>query len=221
MSTASSVGLLLGPRFAGIVARADADPAFATVGGLSVPMAVRDVAESAADAAVRVRTVCGNGARALLVLDSAVPVRADWREDGCRFVLVADHLNLTGDNPLVGPNDPDWGPRFPDLTDAWDPELRAVLHGAALRSGIEIQEGVVAGVPGTARTAAEREMLRMLGADMVSSGFVAEAIVGRHAGRRLAGCAVMLPDDGSVPEAAPFEPILGSFISALQAEASA
>jgi purine-nucleoside phosphorylase len=125
--------------------------------------------------------------------------------------LVSDHLNLTGDNPLVGQNDPEWGPRFQDLTDAWDPGLRAVLSRAALESGVELREGIVAGVPVSSRSAAERGMLRILGADMASTGFVAEAITGRHAGRRMAGLAVT-SDQG----AESLQTVLGPFVEALE-----
>jgi len=122
--------------------------------------------------------------------------------NGGPFALIADHLNLTGDNPLIGPNDPQWGPRFQDLTDAWDSTLRTTLRRAALERGVALREGVVAGLPGSARTAAELNMLRMLGADMASEGFVAEAIIGRHAGRRMVGLAVLNPEpelSGVVP----------------------
>lgn len=208
----STVGLLLGPRFAGLVAQTTGEPAVASVGGRSVPCSVRGAGESAAATASRVRSVCDLGPGILFVVDEALPVRPDWVANGGRFALVADHLNLTGDNPLVGQNDPEWGPRFQDLTDAWDPALRAVLRRTALESGLELREGVVAGVAGPSRTAAERAMLRMLGADMASNGFVAEAITGRHAGRRVVGLAVTSADQG----AGSLETVLDSFIEALE-----
>jgi purine nucleoside phosphorylase len=138
----------------------------------------------------------------VLLVERALPVRPDWTTSGALFALVADHINLTSDNPLVGPNADEWGPRFPDLTDAWDPTLRRVLRESALEAGVELREGVVAGVTGESRTAAELGMLRMVGADMASRGFVHEAIVARHAGRRVAGLAVLsvgtpLPDEAA------------------------
>ena len=191
MSAVSAVGLLLGPELKAVASGAGADPSLTEIGDLSVRVSVRDPDGSPRDTASRVRSLCEQGVRTLFVVDTAVSVRPDWTVSGGRFAVVADHLNLTGDNPLVGPNDSEWGPRFPDLTDAWDPALRAILRHAALDRGIDLREGVVAGLPGSARTTAELDMLRMLGADMASAGFVAEAITGRHAGRRMAGLAVL------------------------------
>ena len=131
-------------------------------------------------------------------------------------MVVADHLNLTSDNPLAGPNDAEWGPRFPDLTDAWDPTLRATLRRTALDHGVDLREGVVAGLPGSARTAAELNMLRTLGADMASNGFVAEAIVGRHAGRRMAGLAVLSSGSEMSGDSAALLDLLGLLIPALE-----
>mgnify|MGYP001813929964 CR=1 FL=1 len=211
MNVAPTVGLLLGPRFAEAVECPAGETATASIGGRTIPCSVRSPGESAAATASRVRAVCTLGPSILLVVDDALPVRPDWSAHGGRFALVADHLNLTGDNPLVGQNDPEWGPRFQDLTDAWDPTLRAVLRRAALESGIELREGIVAGVPVSSRTTAERGMLRVLGADMASTGFVAEAITGRHAGRRMAGLAVT-SDQG----AESLETVLGPFVAALE-----
>jgi purine nucleoside phosphorylase len=191
MSAVSAVGLLLGPELETVATGAGACPSLREIGDLSVWLSVRDTAGSPADTAVRVRSLCEHGVRTLFVVDTAEAIRPDWAVRGGRFAVVADHLNLTGDNPLVGPNDSQWGPRFPDLTDAWDPALRAILRHAALDRGFDLREGVVAGLPGSARTAAELRMLRMLGADMASAGFVAEAITGRHAGRRMVGLAVL------------------------------
>lgn len=186
-----SVAVVLSPRLATLAATLEASGA--TVG-------VRDPASDAAarGAALRELLLAEDVDRVLL-FERALPVRPDWARSGALFALVADHINLTGENPLVGPNDGEWGPRFPDLTDAWDPGLRRAIRAAALGAGFEVLEGVVAGVPGTGRTSAEVGMLRMIGADMASTGFVSEAIVARHAGRRVAGIALLsmgteLPD---------------------------
>ena len=191
MSAVSAVGLLLGPELKSVATGAGAGPSLTEIGAVSVWVSVRDAAGNPADTASRVRSLCEQGVRILFVVDTAVAVSPDWAVSGGRFVVVADHLNLTGDNPLVGPNDSQWGPRFPDLTDAWNPALRALLRQVALDQGFDLREGVVAGLPGPARTAAELRMIRMLGADMASAGFVAEGITGRHAGRRMAGLAVL------------------------------
>lgn len=152
---------------------------------------VRAAGETPEARATDAREMFGRGVDTLLLVDRAIPVRLAWARSGPLFALVADHINLTGDNPLVGRNADEWGPRFPDLTDAWDPGLRRAIRERAAGAGIALQEGVVGGVAGTARTAAELEMLRMVGADMASEGFVHEAIVARHAGRRVAGLAML------------------------------
>lgn len=186
-----SIGVVFGPELPG-GARAAASEAG--------EIRVRVPGESPANRAAAVREMLGRGVDTLLLVERAIPVRPDWARSGALFALVADHINLTGDNPLVGPNADEWGPRFPDLTDAWDPALRRAIRERAVGAGIGLQEGVVSGVAGTARTAAELEMLRMIGADMASEGFVHEAIVARHAGRRVAGLAMLavgteLPDE--------------------------
>lgn len=173
------------------------------VSSVGAAVHVRSAGEDAAERAAALRDLLRDGADRVLLIERALPVRADWASSRALFALVADHINLTGDNPLVGPNADDWGPRFPDLTDAWDPALRRTLREAALTRGVELREGVVAGVAEESRTAAELGMLRMAGADMASQGFVHEAIVARHAGKRVAGLAVLstgteLPDQREV-----------------------
>ena len=162
-----------------------------------------------------VREMFEQGVDTLLLVEPAVPVRPDWVRSGALFALVADHINLTGDNPLVGPNADEWGPRFPDLTDAWDPELRRAVRLRAVGAGIALHEGVVGGVTGAARTAAELEMLRMVGADMASEGFVHEAIVARHAGRHVTGIAVLAIGTELPGEAEALEDLMREAISAL------
>lgn len=164
-----------------------------------------------------VRDMFEQGVDTLLLVERAIPVRPDWARSGALFALVADHINLTGDNPLIGPNDDEWGPRFPDLTNAWDPGLRDAIRQRAVGAGIALQEGVVGGVMGTARTAAELEMLRMVGADMASEGFVHEAIVARHAGRRVAGLAVLAVGTELPGEASALETLVREALAALAA----
>ncbi len=109
-----------------------------------------------------------------------------------RLMLIADHLNLLGGNPLVGPNDDSFGPRFPSLTDAWDPALRARLRAMAAGFGIDVAEGVYAACLGPSfETPAEVRMLKRLGADAVGMSTVPECIVARHCGLRVAGVAVI------------------------------
>jgi purine nucleoside phosphorylase len=204
-----SVGVVFGPDLADAACR----ESVAGAGGSRV----RIPGESPAVRASGVREMFTAGVDTLLLVERAVPVRPDWARSGALFALVADHINLTGDNPLVGPNADEWGPRFPDLTDAWDPGLRRAIRERAARSGITLQEGVVGGVVGTARTAAELDMLRMIGADMASEGFVHEAIVARHAGRRVAGIALLAIGTGLPGEARALAKLLHEAVAALAA----
>jgi inosine/guanosine/xanthosine phosphorylase family protein len=108
------------------------------------------------------------------------------------LMVIADHINLTGQTPLLGPNDDSVGPRFPDLTDAWDPELRRALHSAGDASGVALAEGIYAGLIGpTYETPAEVRMLRTLGADAVGMSTVMEAIAARWAGLRVCGISLV------------------------------
>ncbi len=109
-----------------------------------------------------------------------------------RLVAISDHLNLLGANPLTGPNDEAFGERFPSLTDAWDPALRALLRQVASDLGIDLAEGVYAAYPGPSfETPAEVRMMKGLGADVVGMSTVPECIVARHCGLRVVGCAVV------------------------------
>lgn len=108
------------------------------------------------------------------------------------LMVIADHLNLTGRNPLVGPNDEALGPRFPDLTDAWSPRLRRALHAAGEAEGVALVEGVYAGLLGpTYETPAEVRMLRALGADAVGMSTVLEAIAARWVGLEICGVSLV------------------------------
>ena len=102
-----------------------------------------------------------------------------------QLVLVSDHLNLQGSSPLVGPNDDTLGPRFPDLSDAYDAGLREAARAAGDRIGVELREGVYAAWLGPAfETPAEIRMLRVLGADLVGMSTVPEVLAARHMGMR-------------------------------------
>lgn len=102
------------------------------------------------------------------------------------LMLVTDHINLSGDNPLFGPNIDALGPRFPALTDAYDPELAARARAAAERTGVDLHEGVYVMLSGPSfETRAELRMLRGLGGDAVGMSTALEVIVARHAGVRV------------------------------------
>lgn len=108
------------------------------------------------------------------------------------LMVIGDHLNLTGRSPLCGPNDDALGPRFLDMTEAWDGELRQRLHDAAAAEGVHMEEGVYAGLLGPQyETPAEVRMLRSLGADAVGLSTVMEAIAARWWGLRLCGISLI------------------------------
>jgi purine-nucleoside phosphorylase len=115
------------------------------------------------------------------------------------LMLVTDHINLSGDNPLFGPNVESLGPRFPALTDAYDPDLAARARAAAERTGVRFHEGVYVMLSGpNFETRAELRMLRQLGADAVGMSTVLEVIVARHAGVRV--LAVSLITNKATPD---------------------
>jgi len=104
------------------------------------------------------------------------------------LMLIVDHLNFTGDNPLIGPNDDELGPRFPDLSRAYDPELIALAEQKARDLGIRVQKGVYAGISGpNYLPPAELVMLRRLGGDAVGMSTIPEVIAAAHCGLRVLG----------------------------------
>lgn len=104
------------------------------------------------------------------------------------LVLLSDHINLLGDNPLRGPNLDAFGPRFPDMTDAYDPQLRRIARDVAWGLGITLKEGVYLATLGPSyETPAEIRAFRALGADLVGMSTVPEAIAARHAGMKVLG----------------------------------
>jgi purine-nucleoside phosphorylase len=145
---------------------------------------------SADEAAFGVRVMGGLGVRALLLTNAAGGVDPALAPGD--LVRITDHLNLTGQSPLVGENDDHVGPRFPDMSAAWDPGLGTLLDEAAAASGVGLKRGVYAGMLGPSyETPAEIRMLRALGADLVGMSTVVEAIAARHMGLRIAGLSVV------------------------------
>jgi purine-nucleoside phosphorylase len=140
---------------------------------------------TAAETVFPVRLLALLGVETLLLTNAAGAVTS--RLTAGDLVLVADHLNLTGLNPLRGEPPAEWGPRFPDLTQAYDARLRALLERHAAALGIDLREGVYAGLAGPSyETPAEVRMLRALGADVVGMSTVLEVIAARHLGVRCA-----------------------------------
>jgi len=130
-----------------------------------------------------VRVLGRLGVRSLVLTNACGAIDPDVPPG--RLVAVSDHLNLQGTSPLVGPNDDSLGSRFPDLSDAYDPDYRRVAHEAAERLGLELGDGVYAAWLGPAfETPAEIRMMRALGADLVGMSTVPEVIAARHMGIR-------------------------------------
>ena len=108
------------------------------------------------------------------------------------LMVMRDHINLTGRSPLIGPNADELGPRFPDLTDAWDPDLRERLHAAATAEGIGLEEGIYVGLIGpTYETPAEVRMLAGLGGHAVGMSTVLECIAARWVGLDVCGVSLV------------------------------
>ncbi len=141
---------------------------------------------SLAEVTFPVRVLKALGIKALFLTNAAGGVNPDYTPGD--LMLIRDHINLIGDNPLRGPNDADLGPRFPDMSEAWDPDIRAAARRVAEAEGIRVREGVYVALSGpTYETPAEVALLRTVGGDAVGMSTVPEAIVARHAGLRVFG----------------------------------
>lgn len=144
------------------------------------------------------------GAGALLVTNAAGAINPSLRPGDP--MIIRDHINLTGESPLRGPNAPELGARFPGMRGAYDLELREAAMSAARACAMEVREGVYVAVKGPEyETAAELRMLRTLGADAVGMSTVPEVIAARHAGLRVFGLSIIANDaspdvpDGQAP----------------------
>ena len=133
-----------------------------------------------------VRVLGALGVKVLVLTNAAGGVNTDFRAGD--LMLIDDHLNLTGGNPLVGPNDERFGPRFPDMTEVYSRRLRALALEVASAQDEPLVHGVYAGLLGPSyETPAEIRYLRALGADAVGMSTVHEAIVARHMGLEVLG----------------------------------
>jgi purine-nucleoside phosphorylase len=138
------------------------------------------------------------GVRTLIVSNAAGGINPGFEVGD--IMVITDHINLTGNNPLVGPNVDDWGPRFPDMSQVYDRSLIKLAEEAALENNIRLQKGVYVGLAGPSlETGAEIRFLKTIGVDAVGLSTIPEVIAAVHGGMAILGFSVItnmnLPDD--------------------------
>jgi purine-nucleoside phosphorylase len=175
-----------------------------------------------------VRALARLGIDTLLISNAAGGLNLDYRRG--ELMLLSDHINLQGANPLIGPNADEWGPRFPDMSEAYDAGLRAAARNAAAEARVTLREGVYVAVSGpNLETPAEYRFLHRIGADAVGMSTVPEVIVARHMGVRCMAISVITdecdPDnlaplslEDVVAAAGAAEPALGAVMRGVVAE---
>lgn len=140
--------------------------------------------------ATPVRTLQRLGVEVLVLTNAAGSLKADMPPGS--LMMIEDHINLSGQNPLTGPNDAEFGPRFPDMTEAYDTELRAQIRRSAEATSVTLHEGVYVQVSGpNFETPAEIRMFQVIGASSVGMSTVPEVIVARHCGVRIAAISLI------------------------------
>jgi purine-nucleoside phosphorylase len=133
-----------------------------------------------------IRTFKLLGIKTLILTNAAGGINVQLTQGA--LMVISDHLNLMGDNPLRGPNDERFGPRFPDMSAVYSPELQELVVDEAKASGVQVRRGIYGGLSGPSyETPAEIHLLRALGADAVGMSTVPEAIVARHMGLEVLG----------------------------------
>ncbi|MCF6408305.1 purine-nucleoside phosphorylase [Pseudalkalibacillus salsuginis] len=144
-----------------------------------------------------VRVMKGLGVGQMIVTNACGGMNPDFEAGD--LMIIEDHLNLTGANPLIGPNENELGPRFPDMSTAYTPEMIELVKSVANEEGITLQQGVYASISGPAyMTRAELKMLRTLGSDTVGMSTVPEVIVARHMDMKTLGISCIT--DMAIPE---------------------
>ncbi len=141
---------------------------------------------SLSDVVLPVRVLAQLGIKKLILTNASGGINNNYQPG--ELVCITDHINMTGDSPLIGPNISELGDRFPDMTEAYDNELNQILGEAANDLGIDLKSGIYGGVLGPAyETPAEINMLKIIGADMVGMSTVPECIAANHAGLKVCG----------------------------------
>ena len=141
---------------------------------------------TAAQVAYPIRELAWRGVTSLIVTNAAGGINTSYEPGD--LVLISDHINLMGMNPLIGPNDESFGPRFPDMSEAYSKEYREIARQAGSALGLTLREGVYAALPGPSyETPAEIRFLRTIGADLVGMSTVPEVIAANHLGIKVLG----------------------------------
>jgi purine-nucleoside phosphorylase len=163
---------------------------------------------SPAEVTFPIRVAQELGVQTLIVTNAAGGLHPAFRAGD--IMLITDHINLTGENPLIGAQTNAWGPRFPDMTSAYDRRLIALAETAAQANGRPVQKGVYAGLKGPSmETPAETRFLKTIGADAVGFSTVAEVIAAVHAGMKVLGISIITNvNDPDHPLPATLEDIL-------------
>jgi len=179
---------------------------------------------SAQDVAFPVRVFARMGVQAVILTNAAGGINKEFTQG--RLVVISDHINLQGANPLTGPNDERFGARFPDMSKAYDQRFRQLALAEGRRLGITLGEGVYAALAGPSyETPAEIRYLRTIGADLVGMSTVPEVIAARHSGIRVLGISCVTNAAAGILDQpldhsevlATTERVKGQFISLLRA----
>ncbi|MCF8044424.1 MAG: purine-nucleoside phosphorylase [Desulfarculaceae bacterium] len=155
-----------------------------------------------------VRVMQAFGVKYLIISNASGGINLDFNAGD--IMIIRDHINLTGHNPLTGPNNDEWGVRFPDMTEVYDEALSERAAKIAAKRGIPVRKGIYAGLCGPSlETPAETRYLRMIGGDAVGFSTVMEAIAGVHAGMNILGLATLTNiNNPDAPEKATVEEII-------------
>lgn len=164
-----------------VVGYAEGVPAFAVQGRIHLYEGY-----SVEEVAVSVRVLGSLGIRRLIVTNAAGGINPMFHPGD--LMLITDHINMMGTNPLIGPNVEEMGPRFPDMSEAYDAGMRGIVLETAEQNKIPLRQGVYIGLPGPSyETPAEIRMCRTLGADAVGMSTIPEVIIANHMGIRVLG----------------------------------
>jgi purine-nucleoside phosphorylase len=179
---------------------------------------------SANEVAFPTRVLGRMGVRALILTNAAGGINLEYKQGA--LVVITDHINLQGHNPLAGPNDDRFGPRFPDMTQAYSKPYREIALRAARKLGKTVYQGVYAGLLGPSyETPAEIRYLRTIGADLVGMSTIPEVIVARHMGLKVLAISCVTNMAAGISDAvlnhekvlATGERVKGNFVALLRA----